>query len=235
MSANDALREKDIADYLSDNPDFFVRHPFLLSRLRLPHEEGRTSSLIERQVELLREEKALLEAELSQLKLNAHQNVQLYSRIQTLCLELMSAFSLDQLIITLRNGLEKDFELSMVEVHLLPQAGLQLFTRQAHIEHKDDAQLKIIGDYINRQRPECGRLRKEAAQAIFGDSVAHIGSAALVPCHNDWAPALIAIGSPEPDRFGPDLDTFFLASLGNAMTRALQGLLKHKVEQQRDA
>ena len=52
--------------YLQHNPDFFERHQALLARLRLPHARGgSTISLVERQVEVLREQHAGLERKLA--------------------------------------------------------------------------------------------------------------------------------------------------------------------------
>src|ERR1700742_3181660 len=55
--------EESIATYLQHNPEFFERHQPLLARLRLPHVRGgSTISLVERQIEVLREKHAALEA-----------------------------------------------------------------------------------------------------------------------------------------------------------------------------
>ena len=51
--------EERIERYLGLNPDFFERHQPLLARMRLPHmRTGSTVSLVERQVEVLREQKS---------------------------------------------------------------------------------------------------------------------------------------------------------------------------------
>src|SRR5438874_11707127 len=53
--------EQSIASYLQRTPDFFERHQALLARLRLPHARGGTTiSLVERQIEVLREKQAAL-------------------------------------------------------------------------------------------------------------------------------------------------------------------------------
>ena len=60
--------EESIAAYLQHNPDFFERHQALLARLRLPHVRGgSTISLVERQIEVLREKHASLEGKLAEL------------------------------------------------------------------------------------------------------------------------------------------------------------------------
>ena len=51
--------EERIERYLALNPDFFERHQQLLARMRLPHmRTGSTVSLVERQVEVLRDQKS---------------------------------------------------------------------------------------------------------------------------------------------------------------------------------
>jgi hypothetical protein len=49
--------EASVADFLSRHTDFFERHPALLAQLKIPHARGDSStiSLVERQVDLLRE------------------------------------------------------------------------------------------------------------------------------------------------------------------------------------
>ena len=65
QSAQDLLPSVDdpsVTQYLQQHPDFFERHPQLLTRLRLQHpRNGTTISLIERQVDVLREKHAELE------------------------------------------------------------------------------------------------------------------------------------------------------------------------------
>ena len=38
--------ETSVIDYLRNDPDFFKRHPGLLTELNLPHESGNTVSLV---------------------------------------------------------------------------------------------------------------------------------------------------------------------------------------------
>ena len=63
----EAVDEQTITQYLQQHPDLFDRHPQLLTRLRLQHpRNGTTVSLIERQVEVLREKHAALEQKLAE-------------------------------------------------------------------------------------------------------------------------------------------------------------------------
>ena len=64
----DALNVVSVAEYLQTYPDFFERNGPLLTKLRLPHlrDSGATVSLVERQVEVLRERNQSLERKLKE-------------------------------------------------------------------------------------------------------------------------------------------------------------------------
>jgi uncharacterized protein YigA (DUF484 family) len=65
----DVLNDNNVADYLLTYPDFFERNSQLLTKLRLPHvrDVAATVSLVERQVEVLRERNQALERKLKEL------------------------------------------------------------------------------------------------------------------------------------------------------------------------
>ena len=61
------LDDEQIVDYLRAEPDFFKRHPNLLSELNLPHDTGQAVSLIERQVAILRERNMQMRRRMNEL------------------------------------------------------------------------------------------------------------------------------------------------------------------------
>ena len=65
----DTLNDPSVGEYLQTYPDFFERNGALLAKLRLPHlrDAGATVSLVERQVEVLRERNQTLERKLKEL------------------------------------------------------------------------------------------------------------------------------------------------------------------------
>ena len=75
--------EAGIADYLEKHPEFFERNLAVLARLRLPHLRGGTTvSLVERQVEVLRERQASSEERLQEFIRVARANDVLAEKIQ---------------------------------------------------------------------------------------------------------------------------------------------------------
>src|SRR5437016_13741252 len=84
--------EQSIASYLQRNPDFFERHHAVLARLRLPHVRGgSTISLVERQIEGLREKLSPLEGTLAALFRVARANDALFERLHRLTRRLLPA------------------------------------------------------------------------------------------------------------------------------------------------
>ncbi len=82
----DVLNDNSVADYLLTYPDFFERNSQLLTKLRLPHvrDVAATVSLVERQVEVLRERNQSLERKLKELVDVARANDALADRIHRL-------------------------------------------------------------------------------------------------------------------------------------------------------
>src|SRR5262252_1563405 len=84
--------EESIAAYLQRNPEFFERHQALLARLKLPHARGgSTISLIERQIEVLREKQAALEGKLAELVRVARANDAISDRLHRFTRRLLHA------------------------------------------------------------------------------------------------------------------------------------------------
>src|SRR5260370_42232873 len=73
---HESLNDTSVAEYLQTYPDFFERNSPLLIKLRLPHlpDVGATLSLVERQVEVLRERNQSLERNLKELVDGARAN-----------------------------------------------------------------------------------------------------------------------------------------------------------------
>ena len=69
------LHAQDIAQYLSDHPDFFVEYPELLAAIQLPHpHNGQAISLVERQSLMLRERIKALELRVADMVRHGQEN-----------------------------------------------------------------------------------------------------------------------------------------------------------------
>src|ERR1700682_6762790 len=121
----DGLNDLSVAEYLQTYPDFFERNGPLLTKLRLPHlrDAGATVSLVERQVEVLRERNQSLERKLKELVDVARANDTLADRIHRLSQRLIRARTLPETISAVETSLREDFDaMHSVLVLFLEQA-----------------------------------------------------------------------------------------------------------------
>jgi len=217
--------ERDVADYLLLNPDFFERHEDLLSQLLLPHESGKAVSLIERQVSTLRKQNELTNKKLNKLIENARFNEQLIDQINALVLALLDADSLDKILEIVETRLSNDFDADAVVIRLF-NTGHPYMASHPEVIDWDEPALGAFEKIIAGRKPICGSLRPGQLESLFNDDAGNIGSAALIPLiENDNSTTcygMLAIGSHDHQRFRSDMGTLFLKHLGDVMARVLR-------------
>jgi uncharacterized protein YigA (DUF484 family) len=103
--------EETVAHYLQQNPEFFESHLPLLARLRLPHARGgSTISLVERQVEVLRERHANLEQKLADFVTVARANDAVAEKLHRFTRRLLRAQTRQSAVEQLEASLREDFD-----------------------------------------------------------------------------------------------------------------------------
>lgn len=214
--------EESIARYLQHNPDFFERHQALLARLRLPHSRGgSTISLVERQIEVMRERHAALEAKLAELVRVARDNDAIAERFHRFARRLLRATSrqtaLDEIEASLRDDFDA-FHSVLLLVGSTPQESTQRFPRSIA---SDDPNLKSFESLFASAKPRCGQVRDTQREFLFGSDANDIGSVALVPLGEKGSLGLLALGSTERDRFHPGMSTEFLGRMADLIADAV--------------
>ncbi|HEX4388785.1 MAG TPA: DUF484 family protein [Steroidobacteraceae bacterium] len=214
--------EESIAAYLQRNPEFFERHQALLARLKLPHARGgSTISLIERQIEVLREKQAGLESKLAELVRVARANDAIADRLHRFTRRLLRGAPRSETLRRIEAGLREDFDAfnaTLVMIGEAPDPQAPAFVRTVRA---DDAQLKSFETLFASGRPRCGQARDSQREFLFGPEGLSMGSVALVPLGEKGALGLLALGSADRDRFHPGMSTEFLARLADLIADAL--------------
>ena len=217
--------EERIERYLSLNPDFFERHQPLLSRMRLPHmRTGSTVSLVERQVEVLREQKSDSDRRLAEFVSVARANDQLADKIHRFTRRLLRAPGPQAALTALEASLREDFEaFHSVLVLTSPMNSLANVEFEPFLRKlpADDANIRSFEALLNTGKPRCGQVRDSQRDFLFGPESASIGSVALVPLGEGGSVGLLALGSAERERFHPGMSTEFLKRMGELITDAL--------------
>jgi hypothetical protein len=221
----DGPTAEQIAAYLDKHPEFFEEHPDLLAGLRLSHTSGKAVSLIERQVQLLREQNESLKSRLMELVNVARDNDRLSSRMHQMTLDLLQAASLVELLDKLEDHLRNEFKADAVALRL---AGLdETRQRDSGVETLliDAGTKALFPTSLCDGKPQCGRLKQQQLEFLFGGQAPDIESAAVIPLGDHGHDGLLAIGSREVNRFNPCMGTLFLSHLGDLLVV----LLRHHV------
>lgn len=211
-------RGEDVAGYLADHPDFFLQHEALLCKLRIPHASGQAVSLLERQVQLLRDQLDASNERLQQLIEIARENEALADRIHHLTLALIECRSYSELATLLNEELFVHFQADAVELRLFSPSDLDpapgLPKERLSLASKFRA-------FLDNGDPFCGALDSYQLNDIFGPAAETIGSTALLPLRGPGRYGFLAIGSRSPERFGPGKGTLFLRRLSEMVSQCL--------------
>ena len=214
--------EESIAAYLQHHPEFFERHQALLARLRLPHVRGgSTISLVERQIEVLREKHAALEGKLAELVTVARGNDAIAEKLHRFTRRLLGAHSQEEVVTRVEASLREDFDAFHAVLVLIGESSNVASQRFVRSLRADDPNLKSFETLFSSGKPRCGQARDSQREFLFGSDANDIGSIALVPLGEKGAVGLLAIGSTDRDRFHPGMSTEFLARMGELIADSL--------------
>lgn len=223
MSDDDAAPDAAaVADYLRRHPEFFQQHPALLAELKIPHDRGDAVSLVERQVAALREQNQKSRQRLLELVANARRNQELATRMHQLALALMDAGDPRDIFSTLYDNLRRNFNAERVAVRLFAKPAFIDFYPGDEFAGPEVEEAKLFRAVIDKGRPLTGRLKRQQQVFLFGDGGDDIHSAVMVPLRGDKWGGVLAIGSPDPDRFQENMGVDLLANLGEVLSLILK-------------
>ncbi len=218
------LTEQAVHDYLADHPDFFDRHPALLSGLRLSHATGEAVSLVERQVSVLRQRDLKLERQLKELLAVARENDVLAAKVHELSIQLLSAGSLERAVAALEEAMRLGFNAdhSVLVLFANPDnADLVDNSRFFRALERDDPSLGPFATFLDSSAPRCGSVRDAQLEFLFRKDAPEVGSVALVPLGERCQVGFLAIGSADADRYHPGMSIDFLTRVGQLVAAAV--------------
>jgi len=222
-----------VATYLRKNPEFLEEFPDVLEVLQLNHSSGVAVSLIERQIEQLRQKNEELTRQMNNLVLVASENEQLMTRLHRLTLELMPISSRKDFFTHLGNSLLNDFKADILQIFLFDrEIAAQAGDDVKHILEEDPA-MEQFRAQLDKDQAVCGRLGESKLEFLFGSKARWVQSAALFPLGEKGEYGMMAIGSSDTARFYPGMGTLFLDLLANVISSSL--IEREEEEQRRSA
>ena len=225
QSLNNPITEDDIANYLANTPDFFLRHSELLAAVQItsPHSH-RAVSLQERQAEMLREKIKLLEVRIMDMIRHGKDNVLLSDKILRWARGLLLVPQTHTLPGLIAQDIKDQFAVPQVSVRLW---GLASEHADADFVQGVTDEAKLFASSL--AEPFCG-LNTGFEAVEWLDKPAAATSLALIPLRSgeagSTAPAfgMLVLASMDPQRFHGGMGTDFLSRIGEVASAALSRL-----------
>ena len=208
----------DIVSYLQDHRGFFLNHPQLLAELDIPHTEGGgVVSLIERQVSVLRDRQRREQQQLYALVQTARENERVAERLHKIAVEVVGFRDIDDALDTIAQMVKDLFSVEYVSFRISMDIG----DRPEQVDPRKP-EFADLYHRVNRGRSICDDQVTAAIRSFLFGQDADVGSAVYIPLGGNRPCGLLALGSPQADRFTSDQGTFYLARLGELIGAAIR-------------
>lgn len=224
---NKTITDNDVITYLSANKGFFVKHPEQLEVLEVSNKSGKVASLINHQVNVLKERNKQLKLKLSTLIGFAEENEKIMSQVFELTLQLSQISHVANMTKHFARFVKQSFESDFFKLVVPVYDSLD---SSSNVLCVDDipTYTQIFGDFSKNNAPICGRLKKEKLDFIFGGHAIKIGSSVILPIGPQANKGLLVFASFNESRFNPDMSTDLLAKLTQILDRKLKNTFTEK-------
>lgn len=210
------LSAEQVANFLTEHPEFFEQHAEIFAELKVPHPYGQeTLSLLERQVLVMRNREKQLQWQLSELLYCADENKDINDTVTHWCANLLAIDQASEIPQAILSSLQESFADLQVALRVWNVAGLSESPLQAQSD-------ELISYVQALEKPYCGSKMEAAVLECFAQAP---GSVAVVPLrHDDLALGVLLFGSDNPEHFSEGMGLVFLSTLGQLAAAALSRL-----------
>lgn len=220
MSDSLRLTDADVVQYLRDNPDFFIAKDDLLAGMRIPHDSGQATSLIERQLAVYRERNVELRQRLSDLLENARRNDKLFGKTKRLVLALIDAKNWIDIEAALDDSLRQDFNVDHWSLLYFTESLLEHPLRSISNKEKQ----REIHRLFKGHRAFCGQLTDETMDLLLGEQHSNAESIAAAQIRNGQQTGVVCVASDDPKFYRSSMDTLFLDYIADVLGLILPNL-----------
>ena len=203
------LDSKDVELFLLDNIDFFESRESLLSEMKFKDSSSSASSLLERQINKLRDEQKDLMNLLTSFIQTAQLNEDLFIKSKQLTLSILDASDKDEVISAVQNDFTKSFNINNCQLNFYSNSEI------------DDIEQKT-GMSFHKGAIHCGSFSNEKMEFLFNDK--KIESLAIAVLVNKSEIGLLKLGSYERTRYLGDEDTTFIEYIRDILEKKFQSI-----------
>jgi uncharacterized protein YigA (DUF484 family) len=197
-----------VAEYLKQNPKFFEDYADVIAEIFVPHPHGgHAIPIAERQILTLRDKNHELEARLRELIRFGAENDATGEKLHRSTLALFAAPDLETTLAVLNHSLKEDFGVPEVAARLWGKVPEQSYLPELAATSPE------IREYASQLgAPYCGPSAPFESREWFERGAA-LASFAAMPLRTSQTFGLLALGSPDPQRFHAGMGTLFLTRL----------------------
>lgn len=213
-----------VAQYLLDNPEFFLKHEEVLAALTI-HDLRRdgTISLMQKQNEVLKERYKVIENNFRDTMANVVGNQEQWLKLQALNLFLLEhkkTQALEPFLEQVSGYIKTEYELSHVAIklpsHMLDDNGDE-YSFSDDIIPTELIQKLALGNSI------CGvKLAQEQIDQLFNQALPVAHSLAMLRITIDQqVVGVMAFASDKPERFNESMNTIYLNCMSDLISKAI--------------
>lgn len=223
--ANDITAQM-VADYLVHNPGFFLDNEALLADLHLPHGSGSATSLLERQVRILRERNIDTRKRLNEMLEYGQKNDILFNKTRELVLTILDSKSLADLSKRITNYCENEFQVDGALLTLIANPDIHSPISSCRMLSIGETE-RAIPSLLKSSECISGAFRPEELRFLFADKSENLASAIVLPILLDQKiVGFLALGAEDPMYFKSGMDTLFLKFIGDVVSHLLPRFFK---------
>ncbi len=200
-----------VANWLFENPLFFIHYPELLESLKIPHRvSDNVSSFIEYQVKLLNKKLVDNEQQLQQLIHIKKQEDDLNEQLHLLTLELIKTKTILELESVLQKSLYRNFSVDTVALKFLDKK-LNNVSKQH----------QLLQQYFEEQTSFYGVIGKAEQQYLFNFDAKKAKSVVLIKLNIPNKQVIFAIGNKDKEHYQNTQGTIFLQRLAEVIEQLI--------------
>lgn len=216
--SNQDISANQVVAFLRKNPDFFKTHPQLIADLNFTHETGGAVSLIQRQVELLREHHQTTRQRLVELTGFAKTNEALLERIRALSVSTAGASTPKAILDNITKVITEDFGLDSVYLVVEHKSWPMSNNNVIGVTPEDLGKLRNavynLGVFV-------GRPPAKVKDMVLQEKSANTASIAMTRFKYKDIDTYLIIGSSDENYFTNDMGTDFVAYIGEYLQALL--------------
>jgi uncharacterized protein YigA (DUF484 family) len=203
------LDPKDVELFLLENLDFFETRESLVGEMKFKHSNSSASSLLERQINKLRDEQSDLMNLLSSFISTAQLNEDLFIKSKELTLSILDASSRNKIKDIVEKSFTENFGVDNCRLNFYSNSGIE------NIEEK-------TGMSFHKSAVYCGSFSKEKMESLFEDK--KVASVALAVLIDGKEIGILMLGSYERTRYLGDEDTTFIEYIRDILEKKLESI-----------